>query len=93
MDGTYKGVDEWEGVGGCRGEWEAEGKLKIPLGLIQQQCVFSKCMTPIVRIHRIGQDSRWVQFGITHIIINAIQAPHRLCSASLLFYRLAKGPP
>ena len=40
MDGTYKGVGEWEGGGG--GGWEAEGGLMVPPGLIQQQCVSSK---------------------------------------------------
>ena len=32
-------------MGGGRGGgggWEAEGGLRVPLGLIQQQCVFSK---------------------------------------------------
>ena len=41
MDGMYKGmggrVGGWEGGGG--GGWEAESGLRVPLGLIQQQCV------------------------------------------------------
>ena len=41
----YKGVGEWEGVGGGRwgvgGGWEAEGGLHLPLGH-QWCCVFSK---------------------------------------------------
>ena len=42
MDGTYKEVGGWEGVGGGRGGWETKGGLRIPLGFIQQQCVSSK---------------------------------------------------
>ena len=35
MDGMYKGVGGRD-VGGDGGGWEAEGRLRVPLGLIQQ---------------------------------------------------------
>ena len=36
------GAGEWEGVRGDGGGWEVEGGFRVPLGLIQQQCVSSK---------------------------------------------------
>ena len=35
-DGTYKGVDGWEGAGGGGGGWEAKGGLRLPLRHRQQ---------------------------------------------------------
>ena len=36
------GLGGWERAGGGGAEWEDEGGLRVPLVLIQQQCVFSK---------------------------------------------------
>ena len=44
-------------------------------------------------IHRTGRDSRWLQLGTTHILINAIQWLHRPCGARSWFDRLEKSPP
>ena len=38
-------------------------------------------MTETDSIYGISRDSRWQQSGATHILINAIHWPQRLCSA------------
>ena len=42
-------------------------------------------------IHGTDQDSCWLQFGITSILINAIQWLHRTSSAPSWFDRLEKS--
>ena len=70
----YKGVGGWKGVGvagvggrrgvgwvGGGGGWEAEGRLKLPLGHRQWCCVFSS----YIRISRDFQPKLnfWNSFG------------------------------
>ena len=43
-------------------------------------------------IHRISQDSHWQQSGTTHILINVIHWPQRLCSSPWWFDRDGKRP-
>ena len=85
------GVGGWEGDGG--GGWEAECRLHFSLGHRQWCCVFSRGQIATGTIHRVDRGGHQQQVGtLTHILINAIQKPHRLCSAPLWFYRVGKKP-
>ena len=62
----------WEWVGGGGREWEAKGGLRLLLKT-RTAVVCVQQVAQAVTIHRIGRDGRWLQFGTTHILINAIQ--------------------
>ena len=84
-----EGRGGWEAKGG--GGWEAEGRPRLPLR-DRQQLVCVQQVAQIATIHRTGRDSRWLQFGTTHILINAIQWLHRPCGTPSWFDRLEKSP-
>ena len=70
---------------GSRRRLKASSKRETAVVCVQQ-------VAQTASIHRIGRDSRWLQFGTTHILINAIQWLHRPCGACSWFDRLKKSP-
>ena len=77
---------EWGGQWGRVGSWrrvKVTTKTQTAMLCVQQ-------VTQTVLIHRTGRDSRQLQFGTTHSLINAIQWLHRTSSAPTWFDRLEK---
>ena len=62
--------------GGC---WGWVGNRRQVKATIKRQTavVCVQYVAQTATIHRMGQDSHWLQFGTTHILINAIQWLHR----------------
>ena len=49
-------------------------------------------VTETNKVHSIGQDGCWQQFGTTHVIVNATHWLNRPCSAPSWFDRVQEKP-
>ena len=89
-DGTYKGVDRWERVGGGGGELASQRRA---LSAIKPQTVVlcSQQTTGMYTNHRIDQDGLCPQFGTKPILISAPQWANRPCNVPTSFTGLAKS--
>ena len=67
------------------GRW-VKATIKTQTAVVVQQ------VAQTVTIHRIGRDSRLLQFDTTHILINAVQWLHRPCGAPSWFDMAQEKP-
>ena len=68
------------------------GKLEIPSIRTQAAVLYHQYVIETDTIYRIGRDSHWQQFSITHILNNAVHWFHSLYNAPSWFDNVDKKP-